>query len=26
LQAAHDGEIWLWRATHMFVRWSVASI
>jgi hypothetical protein len=26
LQAAHDGEVWLWQATHVFVRWSVASI
>jgi hypothetical protein len=26
LQAAHDGEVWFWRATHMLVRFGVASI
>lgn len=26
LQAAHDGETWLWRATHVIVRWGALSI
>jgi hypothetical protein len=26
LQAAHDGEIWFWRATRVFLGWGVASI
>ena len=26
LQAAHDGEIWFWRATHMIAGWGVLSI
>jgi len=26
LQAAHDGEIWFWRATHLFVGWAVTSV
>jgi hypothetical protein len=26
LQAAHDGGTWFWRATHLFVGWSVMSI
>jgi hypothetical protein len=26
LQAAHDGEIWFWQATHVLLRWAVASI
>jgi hypothetical protein len=26
LQAARDGETWFWRATHMFVSWSVLSV
>jgi hypothetical protein len=26
LQAAHDGETWLWRATHAFVLYGVLSI
>jgi hypothetical protein len=26
LQAAHDGESWFWRATHVFVGWAVTSI
>lgn len=26
IQAARDGETWLWRATHVFVGWAVMSI
>jgi hypothetical protein len=26
LQAAHDGETWLWRATHVIVGWGALSI
>ncbi len=26
LQAAHDGEIWFWRATHLFVGCAVTSV
>jgi hypothetical protein len=26
LQAAHDGELWFWRATRVFLGWGVASI
>jgi hypothetical protein len=26
LQAARNGEIWFWRATRVFVSWSVLSI
>jgi hypothetical protein len=26
LQAAHDGKIWFWRATRVFLTWGVASI
>ena len=26
LQAAHDGEIWFWRATHVVTLWGVTSI
>jgi len=26
LQAAHDGEIWFWRPTRVFLMWGVASI
>ena len=26
LQAAHDGKIWFWRATHVFAGWGVLSI
>jgi len=26
LQAAHEGEIWFWRATHLFVGWAVTSV
>lgn len=26
LQAAHDGEIWFWQVTHVFVKWAVTSI
>jgi hypothetical protein len=26
LQAAHDGEIWFWRATHMIVLSGASSI
>jgi len=26
LQAAHDGEVWFWRATHVFATCGVASI
>jgi hypothetical protein len=26
LQAAHDGETWFWRATHVFMGWAVTSI
>ena len=26
LQAARNGETWFWRATHIFVGWTVTSI
>ena len=26
LQAAHDGRIWFWRATRVFLTWGIASI
>jgi hypothetical protein len=26
LQAARDGETWFWRATHVFIGWTVTSI
>ncbi|MGA8903048.1 hypothetical protein [Bradyrhizobium sp.] len=26
IQAAHDGKIWFWRATRVFLTWGVASI
>jgi hypothetical protein len=26
IQAAHDGEVWFWRATRTFLTWGVASI
>jgi hypothetical protein len=26
LQAAHDGEIWFWQASRVFLTWGVASI
>ena len=26
LQAARDGETWFWRATHIFIGWTVTSI
>lgn len=26
IQAAHDGETWLWRATHVFVGWAAMSV
>jgi hypothetical protein len=26
LQAAHDGEIWFWRATRVFLTWGLASV
>lgn len=26
LQAAHDGKVWFWRATRLFLTWGVASI
>lgn len=26
IQAAHDGKVWFWRATSVFLGWGVASI
>ena len=26
IQAAHDGKVWFWRATRVFLSWGVASI
>ncbi|MFZ0763178.1 hypothetical protein [Bradyrhizobium sp.] len=26
IQAAHDGKIWFWRATRVFVGWAATSI
>ena len=26
IQAAHDGKVWFWRATRVFVGWAVTSI
>jgi hypothetical protein len=26
IQAAHDGEVWFWRATRVFLGWAVTSI
>jgi hypothetical protein len=26
LQAAHDGKVWFWRATHVIAGWGVLSI
>ncbi len=26
IQAAHDGKVWFWRATHVIAAWGIASI